>query len=968
MKKASILIGCIFLMFLNAKAQYFQTGQDPSRIKWRQINTTNFQIIYPEEFEKQAQRISFVFDKVYEYGWKTLNFKPHKVSVVLHTQTVKSNGLMAWAPKRIELFTTPHQQIYAQDWLEQLAIHEFRHLVQIDKIQSELPGVVKFILGEQAAAMVVGAYLPFWFLEGDAVVTETALSNSGRGRSASFVMDTKALFLEKGRYSFDKAYLGSYRSYVPNHYKLGYLLVGKGREKYGPDIWENAVQKSGSKPWSVTPFNSAVKKDSGKNIKKLYEAIADDLTDQWKRELKSKQLSSFSTRSPERKNYTEYLYPGYYSDSVLFAYRYSTDDIGRFVLIDRNQKEQVIFTPGTIFEESVSLQKNLVIWAEKRSDIRWTHADQSVIQVLDIDSKKHWNIKAENKLFSPAISPDLKMFAAVEVDPANNFYLSVFDLFTGEMKFQFKTVDNQYFFTPCWDEKGENLYAVCLSSTGKHLAQFNIKSQYIKTLTSSTFANLKNPVYSNGKLIFSADFEGTDNLYELKIKDQSIFRMAQVAFGADYPAVSPSGKSLVFANYNSRGFHLAELPFNESTSKEQITDITLQRNELAESLAKQEFGIPGLSKSDTISYQSKKYSKIGHLFNFHSWAPVYIDVNNYEVTPGVSFFSQNKLGTAEARLGYEYNVSDKTGTYKAGFTYRGLFPEFNAELSYGNQKSNYFLIKNTVNQFNQVIKSDTTVQQYKWSETAANINVRLPLNFSRGKYSRIFYPEFKYTFNNVVTEETAPDNFYSGSYHAMTYRVYWYNLLLQSEQSLMPRWGQQIDLVYRHTPFIGNDLGTIAGIQSGFYLPGIRKNHGLKIYGGYQEKKFTKNYNFSNFVRFPRGFQSYQNNQLTSFSADYRFPIGCPDVSFSKLVYIKRIKSSIFYDYAWLSVPVIDKNGAIRPNDHSMEMNSLGIELTTDMHVLRFFAPIQLGVRSVYRPQFQDFTFDALLSVNFNGF
>ena len=57
----------------------------------------------------------------------------------MHTRTAQSNGLVAWAPKRIELFTTPHQQIYSQDWLEQLALHEFRHLVQLDKIQSELP-------------------------------------------------------------------------------------------------------------------------------------------------------------------------------------------------------------------------------------------------------------------------------------------------------------------------------------------------------------------------------------------------------------------------------------------------------------------------------------------------------------------------------------------------------------------------------------------------------------------------------------------------------------------------------------------------------------------------------------------------------------------------------------------------------------------------------------------------------------
>src|SRR5680860_1761902 len=114
--------------------QYFQTGQDPASIKWRQINTPNFQLIYPDYYELQAQKLGYILEKVYKYGSYSLNHSPEKISVILHTQTVKSNGLVAWAPKRAEFYTTPHQDIYPQDWLEQLALHEFRHVVQVDKL------------------------------------------------------------------------------------------------------------------------------------------------------------------------------------------------------------------------------------------------------------------------------------------------------------------------------------------------------------------------------------------------------------------------------------------------------------------------------------------------------------------------------------------------------------------------------------------------------------------------------------------------------------------------------------------------------------------------------------------------------------------------------------------------------------------------------------------------------------------
>src|ERR1035437_7792518 len=208
--KRYLLIFFLTLLPYILVAQYYSVGEDPSGIHWRQINTINFQIVYPADFENKAQRLASILEKVYQFDGKSLQHQPRKISVILHTSTVRSNGFAAWAPARVELFTTPDQEIYAQDWLEQLAIHEFRHVVQMDKIGSELPSIFKATLGEQAAALAIGAYLPFWFLEGDAVAIETALSHSGRGRVPSFEMELKAQTLDNKLFSYDKAYLGSY--------------------------------------------------------------------------------------------------------------------------------------------------------------------------------------------------------------------------------------------------------------------------------------------------------------------------------------------------------------------------------------------------------------------------------------------------------------------------------------------------------------------------------------------------------------------------------------------------------------------------------------------------------------------------------------------------------------------------------------------------------------------------------------
>lgn len=961
-----VLVSILILWGIgHANGQFFQTGQDPSLIRWRQINTLDFKVIYPEEFENQAQRVAFILSKVYDYGWKTLNFHPHKISVVLHTRTVKSNGLVAWAPKRIELFTTPNQQIYSQDWLEQLGLHEFRHLVQMDKIQTELPLIIKGILGQQAAAIVVGAYLPFWFLEGDAVATETALSKSGRGRMAAFSMDYRAQLVEKGKFSFSKAYLGSYRNYVPDYYQLGYWMVAKSREQFGPDMWEKALQMIGRKPLSLTPLNSSLKSVTGLSTKNLYKKIFDDLKTEWQDSLRKRAIDSVKVITQRRKVYTQYIYPAYYNDSVVFAYRTSLDDIGRFVLIYPNGTQKVIFTPGAIFEESVSLENNLLIWAENRADIRWEHSDRSVIQVLNIDTKMRYEIHPENKLFSPVISPDLKSFAAVEVDPANNFYLSVFDLRSGELKFRVKTPDNQYFFTPRWDEKGERLFAILLSEKGKYLASVDLTTKKIEPLTEPTYANLRNPSWFKNKLIFTADFSGVDNLYWLDIKSGKISEAASVKFGADYPVVSPSGKQILFSSYTADGYELVTIP--NSDSNQVIRSIQLQPVRLADKLAAQELGVPDLSKPDSIGYSSRKYSKLGHIFNFHSWAPAYIDVDNYEIHPGASLFSQNVLGTAETRLGFNYNSADRTGEWELNFKYKGWYPEIEAQISDGKFASTYRLVTNTIDQNNRIIRSDTTQERFTWQKIAASLDLRLPLNLSKGKYYRILYPEIKYSFTQETPGGNAPDNFHPNHFQSLAYRVYFYNLLSQSAQNLMPRWGQQVDLIFQHTPFNGSDLGNIAGIQGALYFPGLTKNSGIRIYQGYQQRHFVGHTSFSDFVSFPRGFATYLNDKMYVSKIDYKLPLFYPDFSLGRFTYVKRIKSSLFYDYGWLSVPIIDSKGTIHPDDHQLTFRSTGIELTSDMHFFRFFAPVELGCRAYYRPDYQDWGFDLLLSVNFNG-
>ena len=956
------LILCLILTQSVSFAQYFSTGDDPGSIRWRELRTENFQLIYPEEYEEKAQSVAHIFEKVYEYGYHSLKHAPRKISIILHTHAVKSNGLVAWSPKRMELFPTPNQTLYAQDWIEQLAIHEFRHVVQMDKIQDNMPGILNAIFGEQAAAVVVGAYLPFWFLEGDAVMAETSLSQTGRGRLPSFLMENKALAVEKGLPSYDKITMGSYKDFVPNRYRFGYWFTSGIRQKYGSEVWSDVLTKIGEKPLSINPLNSVLKETTGSKKESLYAEIFKNYLKDWESEIASLPKTNHKPVSLENNIYSNYKYISALSDSSVISYKESRRDIGRIVQAV-NGEESTIYTPGNVADESFSQNGNLLIWAENRPDIRWTHADRSVVVVYDLNKKKKKIIQSENTLFSPVISIDSEVFAAVEIDHLNNYYLSVFDLESGDLIKQFETDENDYFFTPCWNENGETLYFIGLNAEGKYIGSLNTKDGEFSKLTSSNYFDIRNPEFHEDKLYYTSSKTGIDNIFSIDVITGEDTQLTSVAFGADYASVADS--SLFFSNYSSSGYKISALRLSDALGRSN-DEIETETFELAETLASHEKGLINFEITDSTQYKTKPYRKLAHLFNFHSWAPAYINANDYEVRPGVSFMSQNKLGTASTNLGYEYDLTEEVGKYKVDFEYSGLFPIINTKVAFGKRKSKYYQVINNVDRFGSVISRDTTLQDYSYNQFELELDMRIPLYFNQGKYSQILQPEIRYSYTKLSHNTTTPNGLSLGYYHSMLYRIYFHNRIRQSELDIIPKWGQVIDLLYQNSPTGGLDVGDLKALQSYLYFPGMLHNHGIKIYNGYQTKSTDADISFSDAIKYPRGYNSSPSNEMYSFSIDYVLPVGYPDLSLGKIFYLKRLRTSLFYDYA-------DQNGVIYNGSgsaglsYSRKLNSFGAELTGDGHFLRIVAPVSVGIRGAYLPDYQEFNFEFLFSINFDS-
>lgn len=965
-------ITLIFLLVsATAKSQYFTTGEDPASLKWRQILTPDFQLIYPEEFEVKAQEMAHYFEKVYEYGSVTLHHKPKKISVIFHTRTIQSNGLVGWAPKRIEIFTPPLQDIYAQDWLQQLVLHEFRHVVQLDKISSEVPLIVKALLGEQGVALITGLYLPFWFIEGDAVISETALSNSGRGRLPSFLMEHKAQVVEKGIFSFDKAYNGSYRDFVPDHYKLGYLLTGESRAKYGSDLWNNVIDRLSRKPWSVNPVNHSLKLQTGLNQEKLYNMLFDSLKNVWSDEDRKYTPEDYKVLTPPAKVYSEYRYNHVLESGEIISLKSGYNQTPRFVMLDKNGKEKTIYIPGDIFEESVGYTNKLITWSENVPDVRWNHSGKSLIRIFNTGNGELNTLIPDYKCFAPAISPDEHNVAVVETDFENHYYLSVYNLLTGALVKRVQTPDNNYLFSPVWKDT-VSIYLIILTTRGKRLAEINPFTGDLKWLAKDDdLGELKQLCLTGDRLYFISSFSAKNELYSYHTGTGEIKREVKARFGVEYPSFSSDQNFLVLSDFTANGFRLIKME-KQKIHPSPINEVTKGIYRLAETLSAQEPGRVDFGVKDTISYSSIPFKKARDIFNFHSWAPFSLDIDSYELKPGISFASQNKLGTSVTTLGYKWNSPEKTGKYYMNYEYSGWYPIITAEANTGKRSSYYSQITIVKNQAGVITKRDTALKRFSWDQTGFSLDSRIPLDLTKGKYKRLLQPEVKYDFMSYNHRLSTPEKFVRGTIQSFVYRIYYHQLLRKAYRDIQPEWGWLADVSYRHSPTGDHRLGNMFSTQLKCYWPGILNNHGIMTYLGIQ-KRTTGEYSFSDVIDIPIGWKSTNSNSLVTASMRYSLPLFYPDLNFGKFIYIRRIRTSLFYDYGWLKGNKYSNNTVSGTFHHGM--TSLGMDLTADSNFLRLYAPANFGIRVAYLPDIQKIYpgmqkiyLEFLFSVNFTSF
>ena len=932
-----------------ASAQFFTNGQDPASVEWKQMHTPNFQVIFPSDFADQARYVSNILEYAYERGAQSLDHQPRKISVIIHNRSVISNGFVAPAPHRVELYSVPPQGNLDMPWLEHLVIHEFRHVVQIDKLNQGLTRILGYVFGQQANAAVAGM-LPMWYLEGDAVISETALTRDGRGRLPSFTRNMRARLNDSaGLFSFDKMLMGSYRDQTPNHYELGYHLASWARMKYGTEFWQQVEDHVGKRPYQVVSFNMGLDKYSGLNSSGVYDSAMTHFRDTYRVPSGERKETARIIAGSGHDDYRSYRFPKAIGNNEYLAIRKDFSHLPRFVRI-KEEGEETVHTPGPMTFEGISYANGLVAWSERVPDVRWSNQSYSVVKLYDLEADEESTLQIDTRWFAPDISSDGQQVVAVEVARDNTCSLVIRNVTEDDDPQRFAHPKGIFLQQPVWSADGNHIYVIGLTSEGKGLYRLNPDTQSWTTLMKPVYREVNHLAAGPDHLYFRAADGYREQLFALDPNDGRHYQLTHAPVNASDVSFSGEEDAWLYATYKTNGYDIRTQPLGK-TSFEPASLHTEDANATAEKLTRQEEKLFFSGEIPGKAYAIKPYTRWKNLFHFHSWTPFYMDYNMNnpaitDVSPGITLLSQNLLSTAITTLGYAYR--NNAHHIHSSFTYKGWYPVFEVSSHYGGKP--------------EVVRYSSV----NWAPELSNdflmldASVSLPMNFSRGNTVTGFTPSVSFEYDRNYYHHFQED-YYLRGLKTLDYGLWFYSYQRMATRDILPRWGLTYSMNIRTSPFSEDILGNMTSMKARVFMPGLTEDHGATLAMGYQ-KQNPEAYLYTSWLQFPRGIDARTTEKLYTFESEYAFPLAYPDWNIPSLLYVKRLKGAVFFDYAWNEYRRSQNNRVVWAKE---PLYSLGAEWTAEFHIARIMFPFHAGVRYAHLPQFGDHRFELIFNVDF---
>ena len=973
----TILVAAGLLAGATASAQFFQAGSDPFS-RWSEMGTKHFRLIYPQGLDSLAR--SYVVDLEQwqprvgaSAGMAPGSLHWGRLPVIMHPWNPYSNGSVAWAPKRMDLYT--HPEAYGsipQSWMTQLTVHESRHVSQMQLSYRRPFKWVNYLVGEMWSGAVSALYTPPVFLEGDAVVAETALTASGRGRTADFLNYYYFAFDNGDWRDWYQWTYGSFKKAGPDYYTVGYMTVAGMRYFYDqPAFTADYFDYVTRHPFPVAKLQHYIKRVSGQSFKKTWQGIMEGFHDIWTEEADARGPFMEMEQVTRKHAYATDYSNGSWVDNEYLAIKEGKDLAPRLVRINLDGSEDDL-GPFASNTSSLNPGEHRLFWSETLPGTRWTLDGKSIIRSLERSGKRR-NLTTEGRLYNPQPGPG--GIAVVEYPVQGGSNLVIIGEFDGKLRQRIPAPPGIQLADPAWVD--DTVY--CLGVNDDGFSIWRLDGSRWTCVLEPTPQMIENLEGENHVLDFVSDRNGVKELYRYDPASGRAWQLTNSRYGGtDYfwhdgvlwfNSPTPEGNAI----------------FKAIPPQPKEVDIReVHKYRVAEKLAEQEKGllaeIPETARNDVS--EPKRYHKVPHLVKFHSWAPLYFDYDaissmsgdlSYDTaSPGVLGLFQNDLGTAWGTAGYSAHPdADKPSEWRHSghvqFTYTGLYPVLEAGFDlYDKGSGQYGFQRRLYDDKVGYAASRKDVGGPSWT---GHITAYIPFHSSQSGIQKGWVPQVSWSisnsfFDNGTTELKMIEDFVREGLHAAlvgihpgdnvwmqnlrgSVRGYW--MLPTPESRVYPRWGIGAEAGASVRPGLARIYTPLTYGYLYGYVPGFTSTQGFRLTALAQFQLPTGAPFGENTVQImPRGFTAAEGRAVARASAtqlrltaDYAIPLYVGDISwFSPVAYIKN----------FLLIPHVDWTGfeitrGSKDSPKSSYLVSAGADFTVELGNLAWVPyPCSLGV------------------------
>ena len=888
----NILLTLMLLIPSVAGAQFYVTGDDPGKLRWNYLDTESYRFIYPKGADSLAKVYVSQLEKYRipvsrTTGYLTGHGDGKLMPVVMHAYNT-SNGSVAWAPKRMDLFTIP--SAYDPEplpWPTMLALHESRHITQMQFGMTNSMKPFNYVFGEMFNILVSLAYQGMFTIEGDAVIAETALTRSGRGRTADFLNYYMVAFDQGDYRTFPRWLYGSQRHYTPDHYALGYMTIGGIRYIYDyPYILKESYDRASRIIVDFIPVKTSAKRKAGlKRFEQVFEAVRDTMKGIWTAETEAR--APFISGEPVTavpRLYTDYENNVAFGNDIYSIKRgfLTTPVLVRIDSMGREHKISRFASQTSLIRPSVS--QGRMYWSENIPDERWSMKSDSRIRYIEParNARKRNLTDRKSLLFNPSSSEDGFKIATVQYHPEGGSSLVIRSAYDGGSSITTAAPDSVQLLETAWI--GKELYITGLSDDGYGIYSISAgKGHEWKTVLNPHPVMIKDFNAYGEELMFTCDRTGVNELYHFNPQTGELHQKTSTRYGASDFTYSSDGSWLYYSSQTLKGMQMFRISA-DSLINRPVEYSDIHKYVIADRLAEQEKAAAqaaGFKQAVTdVDYtvsQPRRYSKFGHAFNLHSWTPVYVSVDkimnmSYDriwqaASLGVAGIMQNSLSTGVGEFGYSahkdpYNPSKWRHSGHVKYTYSGLYPVIEVAVDINDRAARQYNITGVTQEGRTSVSLSSKELPSPYME--GRISMYIPFNLTSGGWNKGFIPKVSYRISNDMFNTSAAilsndgnlyeDNSvvgFNGTYylpgasilpsfigatkgkntfrHSLSGSVRAYTMLGTPNSAVYPKWGAGIELGATGSLESSQWLSPMGYAYIYGYVPGIVPAQGIKL-------------------------------------------------------------------------------------------------------------------------------------------